>query len=362
LLYAINSLYVVPFSLPGRLRQWELNIGAQIIAFRLNDVRHGTNMVESVLVKYRAAWEKKAMVGQDGLFKDMWLAKQDLTIKASDPAFSAWSCAFMNSWNSKFVRTCYDRQALGYLTTIDGETKLHPPMVGNAYRKLVDDGDSDKVAPQELLQRALDIAKRTSAEKMAAKSHEKPLSLFTKPIFGYVAQWLSELGRPELNGMLKFADDNLHPTWEMGGLYYPRNDEAMDEKLQWTHMDPFSGNAAIGYARLNVEDGIKKIWEEPWTRNKVQTRPWVDGITFANGVDFLRGFWDGDNDLMIVTMKSWDGISKKVKPVFKNLGPGNWEVFVDRQSRVKEDIDQGGEIAVEVEVGSEDVNVVVSRG
>lgn len=328
---------------------------------RLNDVRHRTKVVEDVLIKYRAAWEKKGMIGPDGLFKDMWLVKQDLTIPASDLGFSAWSCAFMNSWNSDSVRACYNHQALGYLTTIDGETKIHPAVVGNAYRKLANEGSSDTAAPSEILQKALEIAKVTSAEKMAARSAEKPLSLLSKPIFGYVAQWLSELGKPELTGLLKFADDNLHPTWNNGGLYYPRNDEPMDVDLQWTHMDPFSGNAAIGYARLNVEDGMKKIWEDPWTQEVVQSRPWVDGISLADGVDFLRGLWDAENQVVVVTMKSWNGAKKKVRPVFKNLGPGIWEVFVDRQLRTKGKFEEGGEIAIEVEVGAEDVDVVTIK-
>jgi hypothetical protein len=31
-------------------------------------------------------------------------------------------------------------------------------------------------------------------------------------------------------------------------------------------MDPFSGNAVIGYARLNVPDGQKVMWEHPGRR------------------------------------------------------------------------------------------------
>ena len=81
----------------------------QIIAMRLNDVRHKTNVIEGVLEKYLAAWEQKGMVGENGLFKDMWLVKQDFTVPAMDPAFSAWACAFMNSCNSDFVRKSYDK-------------------------------------------------------------------------------------------------------------------------------------------------------------------------------------------------------------------------------------------------------------
>jgi hypothetical protein len=69
----------------------------QIIAMRLNDVRHKTKVIDVVLPKYLAAWGQKGMVGPDGLFKDMWLVKQDYTLPAVDPGFSARSGAFMNS-------------------------------------------------------------------------------------------------------------------------------------------------------------------------------------------------------------------------------------------------------------------------
>jgi hypothetical protein len=62
---------------------------------------------------------------------------------------------------------------------------------------------------------------------------------------------------------LAYADENLDPVWEKGGLYYPRNDKLENGEPKWTHMDPFSGNAAIGYSRLNVRDGQKKMWDRP---------------------------------------------------------------------------------------------------
>ena len=40
-------------------------------------------------------------------------------------------------------------------------------------------------------------------------------------------------------------------------------------------MEPYSGNRAIGYARLNVEDGQKRIW---WTPDEVRSRPCIEGV------------------------------------------------------------------------------------
>ncbi|KAG9570109.1 hypothetical protein KCU61_g8314, partial [Aureobasidium melanogenum] len=329
-----------------------------MIAMRLNDVRHGTSVIDDVLEKYKAAWEKKGMVGPGGLFKDMWLAKQDFTVPANDPGFSAWSCTYMNTWNSKFVRECFDSQALGYLTTIDGETSINPPVVGNAYRQVANEGSASGKEPKEIMKEALEIAQHTSFEQQAKRSVNKPLSLLTKPILGYTVEWLSELGREELPGLLDFIDKNLNPTWEKGGLYYPRNDEAMDKNLKWTHMDPFSGNAAIGYARLNVEDGMKKIWDHPWSQQQVSSQPWLDGISLADDVDFCRGLWDAERKLFIITMRTWDGSTKTLRPTLRNLSSGSWDIFVNGRQENKIEVPHGGNVELEVEIGSTDVDVV----
>jgi hypothetical protein len=123
-----------------------------------------------------------------------------------------------------------------------------------------------------------------------------------------VVKWLFELGRAtELEGLLTYIDKNLQPTWEKGGQYYPRNDQATDSEGRWTHMDPFTGNAAIGYASLNVENGQKIIWDSPWTKERLASSPWVDGIDYPLGVDCLRGVWDDEYSAMIITLREWAG-------------------------------------------------------
>jgi hypothetical protein len=187
---------------------------------RLNDARNGTDVVEDVLTKYKAAWAAKGMLNETGLLNTMWLVKQDTTVSAKDPGLSAWASAFMNSWNSDFVRKCYDRQALGFLTNIDGEVRLQIPPVGNAYRNLINNDSEKSASPRELLEKATEIGRAEYEEKVAAQVPGKALTFLTKPMFGYVSKWLSELGKPELDGLLKYADDHLHPTWENGGLFY----------------------------------------------------------------------------------------------------------------------------------------------
>ncbi|KXH66544.1 hypothetical protein CSAL01_05674 [Colletotrichum salicis] len=310
----------------------------RLIGMRLRDARLGTSVVDDVLEKYKAAWEKKGLVGSDGLLPDAWMFRQDFTIRPKDPAWTAWGSAFMNSWNGSLVKSALIRLL----------------SVGNEFRKLVKE---DGAAPdsQETLQRAVENEKEAEAGK-------KDGFPYTKPMFGYTVQWLSELGKEaDLTALLDYADKKLRPQWERGGLYYPRNDEPFDEEMRWTHMDPFSGNAAIGYARLNVEDGQKIIWERPWTAKDVSTRPFVDAITLADGVDFLRGDWSEEEKMLVLTVRSWDGSTKTMRPSLRNLGPGTWNVFVDGQLRLSRTLSAGEDIALEVQVGHWDLDIVAVK-
>ncbi|KAK3627285.1 hypothetical protein LTR56_019291 [Elasticomyces elasticus] len=174
--------------------------------------------------------------------------------------------------------------------------------------------------------------------------------------------WLSELGqKTQLEGLLDFVDEKLNPTWEKGGLYYPRNDRPWDEDMEWTHMDPFTGNAAIAYARLNVEDGQKLMWEKPWTNEVLSKRPYVDGVELGQGVDFLRGEWDEEAKAAVVTMRSWDREVRGVRFVVKNLEAGEWVVWVDGKLVRSDIVGKGGKIELDVEVGGEEVDVVVVK-
>ncbi|KAM6535540.1 hypothetical protein FALCPG4_005095 [Fusarium falciforme] len=76
-------------------------------------------------------------------------------------------------------------------------------------------------------------------------------------------------------------------------------------------MDAFTGNSAIPYARLNVFQGQRKMYENPWTDNHFSTYPFIDNIDLSSGVDFLRGNWDKNLAAMAVTMRSYSGEGKK---------------------------------------------------
>jgi hypothetical protein len=257
----------------------------------------------------------------------------------------------MNTWNSDFVKSLYEKQSLGFITMIDGKVRLHDPVVTGIYRDLMT-ADSGQPHDASVLAKARDMAKSVPPVKFP----------YSQPTFGYVIQWLSEIGRTaELQGLLDFADTKLRPTWENGGLYYSRHDARVDENGEWAHMDPFSGNAAIGYARLNVTDGQKKMWEEPLTRDFLASQPWIDNLDLSQGIDCLRGVWDRDEKALIVTMKSWNDDELNVRPIARNLEKGTWVVYVNGKLVESDTVGQSGELSVAVTVGAEEVHVVFQR-
>ncbi len=243
----------------------------------------------------------------------------------------------MNAWNHEFVYNLSAQQIPGFITNVEGRVRLQPPAVATHFRKIA--AEAASLPDSEKLQKAIDLAKADIAEKTAAPSP------YTKPCFGYVTQWLSELGQTELlDGLLAYADEALDPTWENGGLYYPRNDtpfvwaEKEDvEGVKWTHISPFCGNAAIGYSRLNVTDGQRIIYEKPRTREYLAMTPYIDGLDFGgkNGVSVLRGLWDEENEALILTVKGWDFEGKlcrekiSVEPAARQLSAGRWAVYVN---------------------------------
>lgn len=206
----------------------------------------------------------------------------------------------MNSWNPSVAHATFESQAVGFMSRVEPDrVELNPPSIANAIRQLVKIEGAD---PNSLstIAKARDIVKTSGVNQVKMP--------WTTPAFGYVVQWVSEVGdKPTLEGLLTHADKFMHPTWRKGGLFYPRNDQESDKDGHHTAVEPFTGNSAIGYARLNIFDGQRKMWLNPWTPEQVSSSPYVDGVDLSNDVDFVRGFFDSERKAMIVTMRSWDG-------------------------------------------------------
>ena len=326
---------------------------------RYNDSRDGTNEAERVLEKYNAALEKKGMLQPDGLWSAAYLVKQKVVAPAKQANHTAWNNAFMNTWNSDFVRSNWRRQSLGHLTKTNDKTKLQWTKVAQAYRSIVADNGGQEPKDVE--------ATLAQARELSKSANFPPALPFEAASRGLFMMMLSEMGgQEELNDLLEFADQALNPTWERGGLFYPRNDLMADERGDFVHVEPHSGNSAIGYARLNVEDGQKKMWDRPWTRETLASRPWVDGMTLGDDVDFLRGAWDEAKRALVFTARLWDmgrSTPKEASFTVKNLRAGDWAVYVNGELQKAEYVGADGELRVNVSVAPlTEVDVVVWQG
>jgi hypothetical protein len=257
--------------------------------------------------------------------------------------------AFMNAWDSEAVRWRYEKQTMGSLTSFGSKTKLHPSRVAMAFRNLVLVDREDPDDPQTL-EKAKDETRHVVSQRIP----------FETLNWGTFTMMLSELGKTkELNDLLEYADEKLQPTWENGGLFYPRNDRLADKEWNLLHMEPHSGNSGIGYARLNVENGQKMIWEKPWTRETLLSRPWVEGVSFADGVDFLRGIWDEEKRVLVVTLRLWRGDAKHLTIIIRHLPQGHWAAYVDGFCVVSEKLSDRGDLLVNTLVGEQEVDVVI---
>jgi hypothetical protein len=201
-----------------------------ILGFRMHDLITGENVADDVTRSYEKVWSELGHLDSSGHY-NMFRAQDSGMIVPNQfkaPWIDAWCGTLMNMWNREYVHAHYPDQVRDFV--IDGPegTKsvpvLPPPVI---MEQTVTNDTCD---------------------------------------FGWVATWASEMGDAEtLSGLLAHADRFMNPTWRDGGLYYPRHDVEHDRDGNRTLMEPLTGNALLAYARLNVPDGLWKLYNQPWT-------------------------------------------------------------------------------------------------
>jgi hypothetical protein len=200
-----------------------------IIGFRLHDLITGGNRAEEVVAGYEKAWAGLGRLDAAGHY-NMMVLEDSRNVSANDaraPWVDAWCGALMNTWNRDFVRANYPRQIGDFLVPgPDGTVSVRSAPAMNVMGQAVVNDTCDT---------------------------------------GWVAAWASEMGdRTTLDGILAHTDRFMSPTWRDGGLYYPRNDVPTCADGHRTEIEPMSGNVLLGYARLNVADGLWGLYNRPW--------------------------------------------------------------------------------------------------
>ncbi len=200
-----------------------------ILGFRLHDLVTGGSRADEVVAGYEKAWADFGRLDGAGHYNAMVL--EDSRVVAGNdqlaPWVDAWCGALMNTWNRDFVREHYPRQVAAFLVPgPDGTLSVRS-------------APARDVMGQAVVTDTCDM--------------------------GWVAAWASEMGDGDtLAGLLAHADRFMGPTWRDGGLFYPRNDTPADADGHRTDIEPMSGNVLLGYARLNVPDGLWGLYNRPW--------------------------------------------------------------------------------------------------
>ncbi|MDT7588849.1 MAG: hypothetical protein QOE32_6399 [Pseudonocardiales bacterium] len=246
-----------------------------ILGFRMQDLRTGGSRAEEIVRGYQKAWEQYGRLDGNGHY-NMMISADTREVRPNQtlaPWVDAWCGALMNSWNRDFVHRNYPRQVREFL--VPGS----------------DGALSVRSAP------AMEVMGQTVVNDTCD--------------FGWVAAWASEMGDAEtLTGLFAHADRYFAPTWRDGGLYYPRNDTPADADGNRTDIEPMSGNVLLGYARLNVPDGLNGLYQQPWDRahfsnpalTEVDPEVEVSRAVFADGaLDFrLRSREGGEPGRVVI--------------------------------------------------------------
>ncbi|MGB6069173.1 MAG: hypothetical protein WBG53_01370 [Rhodococcus sp. (in: high G+C Gram-positive bacteria)] len=204
-----------------------------ILGFRMHDLLNGGSTAEEVTESYEKVWSELGRLDQSGHY-NMMVLEDSRTVIPTRPVSAwtdAWCGSLMNMWNSEYVHTHYASQ-IGDLVFDgpDGTMSVHPSPDPEAMGR---------------------VGRYDSCD------------------FGWTTVWSSEMGDDKtLESLLRHADRFMMPTWRDGGLYYPRNDTATDSDGHRTEVEPMTGNVLLGYARLNVPDGLNKFYNEPWDASR----------------------------------------------------------------------------------------------
>ena len=236
-----------------------------ILGFRMHDLINGKAMAAEVTDAYQKAWAQFGHLGANGHY-NMMMAQDTRAVRdnaAPAPWVDAWCGTLMNMWNRDFVRAHYPAQIHDWL--IDGE----------------------------------DGAK-------SVRSAERPLIMGQRVVnddsdFGWAATWASEMGdQATLDGLFRHAYRHMAPAWRDGGFYFPRNDDPHDADGHRTLMEPMCGNVLMGYASLNVPDGLWMLYNVPINAEE-RHQPALTEV--GEGVDVLQARFDASAQQLHLTLR-----------------------------------------------------------
>lgn len=260
-----------------------------ILGFRLHDLIHGGTRASEVTRAYEQAWQQFGRLDANGHYNMMLLQDGRAVVPNAQrmPWVDAWCGTLMNMWNRDFVRAHYPRQV------------------------------SELLQPGEAGALSVHVNERpeTPGPRVVADSCD----------FGWVAAWASEMGDADtLSGLFTHADRYMAPSWRDGGLYYPRNDAELNGAGHRTMMEPLTGNVLLGYARLNVPDGLWRLYNKPWSRARFHEPALVE---IDDDIDVYEATYDAKAGRLRFAIRRRTDHNANGRVVVRNLGAASrWSV------------------------------------
>lgn len=294
-----------------------------IIGFRMHDLITGSKTADEVTKSYETVWQEFGRLDANGHY-NMMIMEDSRKVRPNEtraPWVDAWCGALMNSWNKDFVKGNYARQITDF---------LERPTSGTLQVRSL---PAREVMGQAVISDTCD--------------------------FGWVAAWASEMGDNEtLSGLLAHADAFMSPTYLDNGLYYPRNDRKTDSAGNRTEIEPMSGNVTLGYARLNVPDGLWGLYNIPWPEDhfkqpaltQVARNVQVTQAELIDGV--MHSSLETLPDLLRSTGYSIPDDESDVHPGSVTVGnlPSDFEVFLNREPLPQELLIERGNSSITVRI------------
>lgn len=260
-----------------------------IIGFRMHDLVYGTSQARDVMDGYAKAWTDFGVVTADGHFNMMVMEKERVVVTPPDaPWVDFWLAALMHAWKPRLIEERFPAHIARWSVPAPYDTLWIRPAV----------------------QRKLD-----SSPVISARDH------------GWAAVAASEVGDEKaLNGLLGYADRFMNPVRENGAYYYPRRDEHFDADGRLSVMDPHTGNALLGYARLNVKDGLRKLFEGPLSEDHFAAPALA---SLSKGINVRRATYDAERRMLALTVEPVAGGGDALLSFDNSIQKGLPEVIHD---------------------------------
>ncbi|MEJ5979181.1 hypothetical protein WG901_21185 [Novosphingobium sp. PS1R-30] len=261
------------------------------------DTRLGGTRADETVASHIAAWKRFGgfKPGQETPF--FWFQEQNHLAHDDGKGFSLdegpvmtagnWSQWLMNATMPDYAKSVFDFVAAASLARdSDGSIVVVPP--------------SQTGRPGQRFARGVDVLAGKPVPAIVKKSGK---NLAYAGFWGWTALTLSERQDPRLAELLAYADRNMNPTWRDGGLYYPVHDASWEDG-RFVGVTPTSGNVNFAYARLNVEDGLHKLYQSHWGAAHF-AEPNLSDV--SREVDVVRGRYLADRQALVVTVRPHRG-------------------------------------------------------